>query len=81
MVTTMAHPNALLEAKAALREVMRGVIRATTPEAWAEASSAVCAHLLTLAEYRDARVVMLYYPTARELNLRAVAEACQRTGR
>lgn len=78
MVMTM---ESLIVAKAALRERMREVVRAVTPEDWAVASSAVCGHVLLLPAYRDARVVMLYHPTARELNLRSVAEACFRTGR
>ncbi len=84
MVTTMNAPHLppeLREAKASLRERMRVCIRAVTPERWAEASSAVCARILDLTEYRLARVVMLYHPTHRELSLRGVAEACLRTGR
>ncbi|CAG0996043.1 5-formyltetrahydrofolate cyclo-ligase [Phycisphaerales bacterium] len=73
--------ESLRQAKAALRERMRGVIRAITPERWAAASSEVCAHILEMPEYRDARVVMMYHPTSREINLRGVAEACERTGR
>ncbi|MDX2131746.1 MAG: 5-formyltetrahydrofolate cyclo-ligase [Planctomycetota bacterium] len=71
----------LREAKVALRERVRATVREVTPERWAEASSAVCARILELTEYRLARVVMLYHPTQRELSLRGVAEACLRTGR
>ncbi|GJQ29187.1 MAG: 5-formyltetrahydrofolate cyclo-ligase [Phycisphaerae bacterium] len=81
MVSVMTQSASLLEAKAALRERMRAAVRAVSPEQWVQASSAVCAHVLTLPAYRDARVVMLYHPTSRELNLRGVAEACARTGR
>lgn len=78
MVSSM---ESLVQAKAALRERMRSVIRAVTPERWSQASSEVCAHILEMPEYRDARVVMMYHPTSREINLRSVAEACERTGR
>lgn len=78
MVTTM---ESLREAKAGLRERMRGAVRNVDAPGWAEASSAVCASVLLLEAYRNARVVMMYHPTSRELSLRSVGEACWRTGR
>lgn len=73
--------ESLKEAKVGLRERMRSVVRATPPERWAAASALVCARIMELPAWRNARTVMLYHSTPRELSLRDLAEAAERTGR
>ncbi len=59
------------EQKKRLRAEIRAKERALTDAYRAESGAAVCRALLTLRAFEDADTVLAFYPTARELDLRA----------
>lgn len=71
----------VVDQKLELRARVRARLTNLPPERWAEGSSAACARLAALSLFQQARVVMLYLPMPREVDVSVLAVEASRTGK